>query len=325
MSLTSISYKEANKIISIYSDILRNSLSLGHLEKFRFSSLKGYDIYDVDNSLKICSAFRVFKTSVYDIKSVEKLRTEASIDGGATMSFFGLFAPDNIVQQLKKLNPDDIYSRSEAYKIEGDILDSDLWDSFSKTESHESFLDYCLSIEKTDIDYWEKVYLRLGITWDERDEYDEIYFIILNKHLFFNEIKHAEDPSVTNQPNNEKFDQNKNKSFYSRHKSIFDNILLISFFTLGLFYPILRTITLYLFLIIGFVQLYFWLKEPIENKLNFALNIFYMILCLIGIYNTKLGTYVLCFMITFWLFDIIRNTIFGKRPKGNVPPTGRSL
>jgi hypothetical protein len=225
MSLTSISYKEANKIIRLYSDILSNSLNLARLEKFRFSELKGYDIYDIDNSLKICSAFRTFKTSVFDVNSVEKLKKDASIDGGAVMSFFSLFAPDYIVQQLKKLNPDDIYARSEAHKIEGNILESDLWKTFSKTESHGSFLDYCISIEKTDIEYWEKVYSRLGITCDDRDEYDEIYFIILNKHLYFNKpqtevnIKTINEESIITESNNDETTiQIKIPSFYNRHK-----------------------------------------------------------------------------------------------------------
>lgn len=312
MALTTMSLKEANKIIEIYSNILSHSLELGKFEKFRYSKLRGYDVFDIDNALKVTLAYNAFNTSIIDDIAFGKLKKEAGENTVGVMCFFTSFAPDSIVQQLKKLDPADIYSRSEAYKLEGDFFESELYKAFSKTESQDSFLDYCLSIDKSDSNYWEKVYNRLGITWDDRDEFDEIYFAILNKDMFFKKPASMAIESYVNKGSvnieEENIDRSnvlQKPSFYNRYKTILDKSFGILFFCLGLLYTPLRVVIFCLFLIIGFIQLYVWLKEPIENKLNFTLNIFYIILCILGIFLKQLGFYFLALIILMWIIEII--------------------
>jgi hypothetical protein len=245
---------------------------------------------------------------------LSQLKKEADQNTVGCMSFFSSFAPDNIVQDLKKLDQNDIYSRHESYKIEGDFFESDLWKAFSKTESQESFLDYCVSIDKTDINYWEKIYSRLGITWDDRDEYDEIYFVILNKHLFFNTSQSIDiEESVYLNSTHEKKEiiEENNKpekfSFYNQYKKTFDRLFWLLFFALGLIFPPIRILIFCLFSIIGVIQLYIWIKEPIENKWSFTLHLFYLILCFVGVFFKQFGFYILFLIIILWIIDIIKD------------------
>jgi hypothetical protein len=323
MSLTTMSLKEANKIIEIYSNILSHSLELGKFEKFRYSELKGYDIFDIDNALKVTLAYRVFNISILNDIALEKLKKEAGENTVGVMCFFDSFAPDSIVQQLKKLDPANIYSRSEAYKIEGNFFESDLYKTFSKTESHGSFLDYCLSIEKKDMNYWENVYDRLGITWDDRDEYDGIYFIIQNKNLFFKDsqsidIKDFDSAELIDikQENVNEIKVPEKASFYSQHQSVLSNLFWVLFFCLGLIYTPIRIVIFCLLLIIGVFQIYFWLKEPIEHKWNFVLNLLYLILCVAGIFFKRLGLYLLALIIALWIIETIVKHL--KKSKTNI-------
>jgi hypothetical protein len=275
MSLTTISYSEASRIVDLYSKILTQSERLSLYKKFRYSELNGYDVFDIDNALKICSAYRVYKTEILDDNSIEKLKKDSSIDGGACMSFFSLFAPDNIAQQLNNL--DYHKDRNEIYNLDIDFSETDLWKAFSKSETHDSFLEFCLSIEKTDINYWEKVYSRLGIIWDERDEYDPIYNVLLNKGESFKD--HIIAPKKDAPEEKLKIENSESSSsFYTRNKTIIGKFAWTIVFCSGFFYPPVRVVLFGLFLLIGAFQLYFWVKEPIENKLNFALHILYWLL-----------------------------------------------
>ena len=61
MSLKSISIELADEIIKIYSDLLIKREKV-NIHYYPYSALKGYDIFDIENSLKLLTAHRVYKT-----------------------------------------------------------------------------------------------------------------------------------------------------------------------------------------------------------------------------------------------------------------------
>ena len=303
MSLTVLNLKDAKKIIDTYSAVLLTSNELSLNNRHRYSDLKGYSIFDIDNALKLCSAYRVFRTAILNETSLDKLKEDASVDGGAVMNFFALFSPDNIVQQINKLDPQDI---SKAYKLTGNYFETDLWKQFNSIETHDSFLNYCLNIDKTNANYWELVYARLGIDCDERDEDDEIYFVLQNKHLFFSPSSNIKEESTKTTVLSDVKNLNK-PSFYQRNKTVLDKLFLIVFLCSGLIYHPLRIIIFSLFTLMGLVQFYFWIREPIENKFNFVLNILYIIIYAIGIFFEKLAFTILIIVIILSIVEVFRN------------------
>lgn len=65
----------------------------------------------------------------------------------------------------------------ESVKITKDSQ-TELEALFNKEETPKSFLDYCLHIGNSAPDYWQKIYNRIGITWETKDKYDYINYAI---------------------------------------------------------------------------------------------------------------------------------------------------
>lgn len=309
MALTTLSFKEAQKIIDLYASILIHSENLGLNNRFRYSQLKGYDIYDIDNALKLTSAYRVFNCKERSDTALSKLREATNVDGGASMSFFNLFEPDNIVQQLNKI---DLSNPTEAIikqrEIRGDYFQSQLWKDFSKTETHESFLNFCLQLDMADRDYWEKIYDRLGITWDDRDEYDEIYFVIQNKDYYFKnkEIPGLAPPEPVDKPLTV---EEKSPSFYTRYKLFIDNIIGLILLAVGLVYIPIRIAVFAILGLTGIITLVILRKEKIDNKLNHYLNYLYIVVYAVGIIFQEAGFYICVAAIVWTLFTFIKGII----------------
>lgn len=177
MPITQMSYSTADNIISIYSNLLINADQLGRYEKYSYSYLEGYDLIDISNALKLTAAYRVFIHTDIDERQLERFRKHAAEDSHGLMLFFFNFYPDNVVVELNKLNSDDKMAIIESIKLTTGSQ-SEMQALFNKEEAPESFLDYCLHIRKSAPEYWEKIYNRVGITWETKDRFDHINFSI---------------------------------------------------------------------------------------------------------------------------------------------------
>lgn len=172
-----MSYKLADKIITLYSNLLINSKKFKPHEKYSYSDLGGYDIIDVSNAIKLNIAYRVF---INDDQKPIDLAKYAETSSGALFGYLDLFYPDHIVTELNSICGDDIHAFAKRYELKKDISNEIQTQLFNE-ETPESFLEYCISIGKSDHDYWEKIYDRIGITWDSSDDYDRIYINIALK------------------------------------------------------------------------------------------------------------------------------------------------
>jgi hypothetical protein len=192
MPKTKMSYKTADKIISIYAELLMNLKKLSKYEKYAYSDLKGYDLIDISNAFKLTAAYRVF--NAYDLtnRKVDEFKKYAEEDGSGLMQFFFHFYPDNVANELKKLDPNDKMAMLSSIKLTSDSQD-ELRSHFNKEETPDSFLDYCISIGRSDPNYWGKVYKRIGITWETNDDKDPIYVLI--RHNVNYQSKEVTEPN----------------------------------------------------------------------------------------------------------------------------------
>jgi len=191
-----MSYTTADKIIDIYSHLLMNLNKLGFYEKYRFSDLQGYDLIDVSNAIKLMIAYRVFISSDIDESKIEELRKYAVAGSAALLSFLDNFYPDKIVFELNKIDPNDKMAFSTHIEIKKDS-EAEIKALLYNEEHPDSFLHQCLLIGRSDSDYWEKIYNRLGITWETNDEYDKIYINIAIKNGTANSNKSSKQINET--------------------------------------------------------------------------------------------------------------------------------
>ncbi len=180
-----MSYNTAEKIVNLYSDLLVNMGEKSEYKVYGYSDLQGYNILDVDNALKIVVAYSVFNLNKSDENALKNLKAYSSNAGGAVVSFFTSFVPDEVIPEIDKLDPNDKNSLLDFIDLTNNYKDSDLYKTFLNQETHGSFLKFCLDIDRSDINYWEKIYARLSLTWDTKDVKDPIFFIITNKTHFF--------------------------------------------------------------------------------------------------------------------------------------------
>lgn len=177
MPKNKISYNTANRIIDIYAALLMNLSKLGKYEKYAYSDLKGYDLIDISNALKLTAAFRLYNTYDLSDKKIEEFKKYAEEDGSGLMQFFFHFYPDNVVSELKKLDPNNQMAILDSIKLTKDSQ-TEIEELFNKEETPNSFLNYCISIGRSDPNYWGKVYDRIGIEWETNDDKDLIYVLI---------------------------------------------------------------------------------------------------------------------------------------------------
>lgn len=185
MSLKKMSYNTAQKIVDIYSNLLVNKGKFSDFAVWGYSDLKGYTIFDVDNALKIIIAYSAFNLREDDRGGLAKLKEYCSHASTATFAFFEAFVPDEIIPDIEKLDPSDKTSIIKFIDLKGYFEDNELYKIYKHKETHESFLNFCLLIKKRDENYWEKIYERIELVWDARDQNDPITIIINNKSTSF--------------------------------------------------------------------------------------------------------------------------------------------
>ncbi len=185
MPLKQMSYDSADKIIDIYSTLLIN---IGHLKgykKYGYSDLKGYDIVDVSNAIKLMIAYRFFNDGRENTSKLEEIKEYVSVSEAALSAFSFHFFPDGVAHELGQIDPSDLQEAvlekirltkgSENYE----------WNKIIRPqETTSSFFTFCQTIRNKDPDFWEKVYSRIGITWESNNWKDRIYFIIKHKDYF---------------------------------------------------------------------------------------------------------------------------------------------
>lgn len=316
MTVTTMSYGEAQRIIELYSSILIKAENRNRNQKFRYSELNGYDVLDIKNALNLICAYRVFDTFPIDEEAIEKLKKEVDFAATGTLFFFMQFAPDNIVQQMDKLNSENIEDRITLNKLETSYYESDLWKEYNMSETASSFINFCLSIDKADTNYWEKVYSRIGITWDERDPSDPIYYAIRNKNQFFKEpVQQLKESLIFESENKGELavEIDKKPSFYTANKILLDELFLISALLLGLIYPVVRIIAFIIFSLTYIIGFYILRKDSIENKFNFTLNFLYTIILIVGIFFNRIGFYVCIASILWAVVAIIKRLALNKQ------------
>ncbi len=177
MPIPKMSYNTADKIILIYADLLINNSKLGQFEKYSYSILDGYDLIDILNALKLTTAYRVYTTEYIDDRKLDEFNRYADEDGASLTQFFFFFYPEEVVSELKNLDPNDKKSLIESIKLT-ENSQSELKLLYGKEETVKSFLDYCLHIGNSNPNFWELIYNRIGITWETNDENDYINFLI---------------------------------------------------------------------------------------------------------------------------------------------------
>lgn len=182
MSQKKMSYKTAEKIVDIYSSLLVKE-NLPELHAYGYSELQGFTIFDIDNALKIIIAYDVFNAkNPNDVATVKKYASHAS---SAVTHFFSSFVPDEVIPDIERLDPKDKMSLLKFLDLKGDPFNSPLYQQFSNQETHDSFLNFCLTIERSDMNYWDKVFQRLDLVLDTVDTKDQIFIINSNKEFAF--------------------------------------------------------------------------------------------------------------------------------------------
>lgn len=161
-----MSISTANEIVNIYADCLGTLQYLTPPKKLGYSCLQGYDIYDLDHALKLCTAYRVSQHNLDDDENLNVMKRLANEDDSALLSFFFHFYPDEVVEKLKKIDKNDKYFMVEAIRIQKDSQEP-LKSEFQKRETSNSFLNFCLFQKSLETDYWKEIYSRIGI----HDEY----------------------------------------------------------------------------------------------------------------------------------------------------------
>jgi hypothetical protein len=198
MPKNKMSYGTAHKIIDIYSELLMNLSKLEKYEKYAYSDLKGYDLIDISNALKLTAAFRLYNIYELNDKEIEKLKWYAQEDSSGLLQFFFHFFPDNVASELKKLDHNNEMAILDSIKLTKDSQ-SEIQQLFNKEETPDSFLNYCISVGRFDPNYWGKIYERIGIRWETNDNKDLIYVLIrlgINYQSKENLLKDQTEPST---------------------------------------------------------------------------------------------------------------------------------
>lgn len=170
MSLRRMSIELANEVIKIYTDLLIKREE-NNIHYYPYSVLKGYDIFDIENALKLLTANRVYNSAELKEQNLSEYRKYASEDGGAVFTFFSAFIPSNIFKQLIKFP----YGSTEYRQKEFELLyDEEMPKEMRKffarqTETVDSFLDYCIKLGSDNPEYWIKVYSRLNLSYSQAE------------------------------------------------------------------------------------------------------------------------------------------------------------
>lgn len=163
--------QKALDIVDIVTPLMINR-SKENRYYFGYSELKGYDIIDVVNALKLFNAFNNFQKGILQKIDKDKILMDANYDNAFVINFCSSLVPDNILTELNKYK-----YRSSEYIAKVSELTNEL-DTLKKLgdiETVESFIRYCTEIGWDDSDYWLKVFYRLGLVFNPNDEMINTY------------------------------------------------------------------------------------------------------------------------------------------------------
>jgi len=152
---------EAEEILDITSRALQDQSDLHY---HRLSLLEGYDVFQIDQALKLRIANEFLYFADRD-DGDEKFTEGLIICSGMPFSIPTLFVPDDQLAKLERLSPDSPEFFQTKLAIRPSMLDSDgnFKDArMASLETVESFGDFCRLIGASDPNYWKKVYERIG-------------------------------------------------------------------------------------------------------------------------------------------------------------------
>jgi hypothetical protein len=167
MSLREMTIQKANEIMDIVIPLMINR-SQEDRSYFGYSELKGYDIYDVENALKLFNADYYFRKGSSEESEINKLLLNAKSDNAFLINLCFYLVLDSIIDELRKYK----YRSSEYFSKVFELVDHKEYDKFMSAENEtiESFLKYCISIGRDNPEYWLRVYYRLGLLYNPDDE-----------------------------------------------------------------------------------------------------------------------------------------------------------
>ena len=159
MALKSMSVKKSDEIMTLYFALMAK-FGEDSSTIYPYSALKGYDIFDIDNALKIFLANQIHRKYLSEAEII-KLRNWG---GQGLWTFNTSFAPDEFVYKLNKLEK----HSTEYWNMKDDFIlnpPTGMVKIFydEDKETTESFFDFCLSLGREHPNYWKEVYNRLGI------------------------------------------------------------------------------------------------------------------------------------------------------------------
>ncbi len=170
MALNRIPLKDAQKIIDLYSYLMENTTGILN---YKYSDMKGYDVYDIDNSLKLIIAFRVYYPSELDSARIKELKEFAAWAQNGPYLFHMNFVPDDIYNELSKYeyqSPNWIIATNRLLH-DGEYISKDYHELIDKNlETMESFLNFCIENYKNTSTYWARIYSRLNLVYIVNDE-----------------------------------------------------------------------------------------------------------------------------------------------------------
>jgi hypothetical protein len=177
MSLTEMTIQKALDIVDIVTPLMINR-SQENRHYFGYSELKGFDIIDVLNALKLFNAFNYYQKGILQKIDKDKILTDANYDNSFITNLCSSLVPDQILTELNVYEYNSIEYIAKVFELTNEL---DTLKMLVESETVESFLRYCTKIGWDDSDYWLKVYYRLGIVFNPNDEMINTYRQNLNK------------------------------------------------------------------------------------------------------------------------------------------------
>jgi hypothetical protein len=293
-----MSLKTASKISDLYISFCAIEPKAGKYKFFKYSDIDYYNIIDILNAFKILTAYKIFKSKTPN--DIQEIKEYVNLAGGLLVAFPLHFGPDEIAKKISLLDKNERSSIIDFVNLKKGIPKNEVWD---KSETLSSLTNYLLGLEIKDESFWEKVYKRIGITWDKHDSDDEITFIINNKNIFFRKEERKEEVKEDLISTDSK---NQYKSIYRQHKYFFDQTLTFTLLFLSIFFPIIRVLVFSILALFTGLKLYFWLQEPIKQKISFSINIIEFVLLTGAIFLSSLTIYAIGFAIFTTIVDIVR-------------------
>lgn len=160
MSLLKINYSTAEKIINLFTDLL---IDTAQVDLYNLSHLKGYDIIDFSNSIKLMVAYHVYSVPKIDDKKLNAFEDYAS---NGDIAFSSFFLQDDLSEKFI------------------DLKNLDLRNNIKERETSKSFLYFCLAIIHGDRSkFWDKVMIRLNIECETVNTQDKIYDVVNKSKL----------------------------------------------------------------------------------------------------------------------------------------------